>query len=73
VTVVLADGTIVKTRHRPRKSAASYDLTGLIVGSEGSLGLVTEAVLKVTLTPENLHVAVVSFPNTHVAASGAPP
>ena len=46
-TVVLADGTSVKTRDRPRKSTAGFDLTRLIVGSASTLGLVTEAVLKV--------------------------
>jgi FAD/FMN-containing dehydrogenase len=67
VTVVLADGSIVKTRQRPRKSAVGYDLTSLIVGSEGTLGLVTEAVLKVTSAPLNLHVAVARFPSTQEA------
>ena len=57
MTVVLADGAIVKTRRRPRKSSAGYDLTRLMVGSEGTLGLVTEAVLKVTSAPENLQAA----------------
>ena len=71
MTIVLADGTIVKTRRRPRKSSAGYDLTRLIVGSEGTLGLVTEAVLKVTSVPENLHVVVATFPNTHFAVKTA--
>lgn len=71
MTVVLADGTIVRTRRRPRKSSAGYDLTKLIVGSEGTLGLVTEAVLKVTSAPENLHVVVATFPNTHSAVKTA--
>lgn len=42
LTIVLADGTIIKTRRRPRKSSAGYNLNGLFVGSEGTLGLVTE-------------------------------
>lgn len=68
-TVVLADGTIVKTRNRPRKSTAGYDLTRLIVGSAGTLGLVTETVLKVTAKPENEQVAVIAFPDSHKAVS----
>lgn len=56
LTCVLADGTVVKTRNRPRKSSAGYDLTHLIIGSEGTLALVTEAVLKLTALPQNLHV-----------------
>lgn len=71
MTVVLATGTVVKTRQRPRKSSAGYDLTNLIVGSEGTLGLVTEAVLKVAPIPQNLHVAIASFPTEHAATSAA--
>lgn len=69
LTVVLADGTVVKTRNRPRKSTAGYDLTRLIIGSAGTLGLVTEAVLKVTAKPENEEVAVVAFPDSYKAVS----
>lgn len=68
-TIVLADGTIVRTRNRPRKSTAGYDLTRLIVGSSGTLGLVTEAVLKVTAKPENERVAVIAFPSSAKAVS----
>ena len=71
MTVVLADGTIIKTRNRPRKSSAGYDLTRLFVGSGGTLGLVTEAVLKVTAKPENVQVAVVAFPSTQKAVDTA--
>ena len=68
LTVVMADGTIVKTRQRPRKSSAGYDMTRVFVGSEGTLGLVTEATLKVTVKPKNPRVAVASFPSIRDAA-----
>lgn len=61
LTAVLANGTIVKTHNRPRKSSAGYDLTHLIIGSEGTLALVTEAVLKLTILPQNLHVGLATF------------
>ena len=68
LTVVMADGTIVKTKQRPRKSSAGYDLTRTFIGSEGTLGLVTEAVLKVTPKPQNTRVAVCTFPTIRAAA-----
>jgi len=68
LTVVLADGTIIKTKRRPRKSSAGYDLTRLFIGSEGTLGLVTEATLKVTPLPQQTSVAVSSFPTVRAAA-----
>ncbi|GAP90192.2 putative D-lactate dehydrogenase [Rosellinia necatrix] len=71
LTVVLADGTIIKTRRRPRKSSAGYNLNGIFVGSEGTLGLVTEATLKLAIVPEETSVAVVSFPTIRDAASAA--
>ncbi|KAI0173644.1 FAD-linked oxidase-like protein [Hypoxylon sp. FL1284] len=71
LTVVLADGTVIKTRRRPRKSSAGYNLNGLFVGSEGTLGLVTEATLKLTVIPEEFSVAVVTFPTIRDAASAA--
>jgi D-lactate dehydrogenase (cytochrome) len=68
LTVVLADGTIIKTRQRPRKSSAGYDLTKLFIGSEGTLGLVTEATLKVTTKPASTSVAVCAFGSVRQAA-----
>lgn len=69
LTVVLADGTIIKTRRRPRKSSAGYNLTQMFIGSEGTLGIVTEAILKVTILPANQSVAVATFPSIHDAAT----
>ncbi|KAH8692442.1 D-lactate dehydrogenase [Talaromyces proteolyticus] len=71
LTVVLADGTIIKTRQRPKKSSAGYDLTKLFIGSEGTLGLVTEATLKLAVKPKSQNVAVASFPSVHHAADCA--
>ena len=68
LTVVLADGTIIKTRRRPRKSSAGYNLTQMFIGSEGTLGIVTEATLKVTVLPKKQSVAVATFPTIHAAA-----
>ena len=68
LTVVLADGTVVTTKQRPRKSSAGYDLTKMFIGSEGTLGLVTEATLKLTVLPQNQRVAVATFPTVHAAA-----
>lgn len=69
ITAVLADGTIIKTKQRPRKSSAGYDLTRTLIGSEGTLALVTEATLKVTPKPQNTSVAVCTFPTIRSAAN----
>ncbi|RDW78913.1 FAD-binding oxidoreductase [Aspergillus mulundensis] len=71
VTAVLADGRVIKTRRRPRKTSAGYNLTSLFVGAEGTLGIVTEITLKLAVIPKETSVAVVSFPTINQAASAA--
>ncbi|CAK9438696.1 uncharacterized protein LODBEIA_P29200 [Lodderomyces beijingensis] len=68
LTVVLADGSVIKTKQRPRKSSAGYDMTHLFIGSEGTLGLVTEITLKLHVRPKFELVSVVSFPTIGDAA-----
>ncbi|KAK6460458.1 hypothetical protein DFJ63DRAFT_326396 [Scheffersomyces coipomensis] len=62
ITVVLADGTIIKTKQRPRKSSAGYNLTQLFIGSEGTLGIVTEATIKLHVLPKYETVVICQFP-----------
>ncbi|KAI6709107.1 hypothetical protein JHW43_008370 [Diplocarpon mali] len=71
LTVVLSDGTIIKTKRRPRKTSAGYNLNSLFVGSEGTLGLVTEVTLKLAVMPQEFSVAVVTFPSIRDAAAAA--
>jgi D-lactate dehydrogenase (cytochrome) len=66
--VVLANGEVIRTGSRSLKQSAGYDLTHLITGSEGTLGLITEATLKLHPLPEHFSAVVASFLTTPAAA-----
>lgn len=67
LTAVMADGAIVKTSTRARKTSAGYDLTRLLVGSEGTLGIITEITLKLHGIPEAIAAGVCPFPSVKAA------
>ena len=71
LTAVLADGRIVKSGNRARKSAAGYDLARLFIGAEGTLGIITELTLRLYGLPEAVSVAVVQFPSIKSAVETA--
>src|SRR5215208_3753843 len=68
---VLADGTVMRTGGMAVKSSAGYDLTGLFVGSEGTLGVFTELILRLSSIPEHVLAARVVFPDVEKAGQAA--
>jgi D-lactate dehydrogenase (cytochrome) len=67
--VVLANGEIMTTATRARKSSSGYDLTRLMVGSEGTLGVITELTLKLHGIPESIGAAICPFPSVEAACN----
>ena len=70
MTVVTANGDVIKTSRRARKTSAGYDLTHLFVGSEGTLGVITELTLRVFGIPEVIAAATIQFDSVRNAVDG---
>jgi glycolate oxidase len=68
LTVVLADGRVLKAGNKCIKDVVGYDLLGLFTGSEGTLGVITAALLRLTAKPKFVHTALVEFPSLEDAS-----
>ncbi|KRE88923.1 FAD-binding oxidoreductase [Arthrobacter sp. Soil764] len=68
--VVLADGSLIHTGHRTFKGVAGYDLTGLFVGSEGTLGIVVGITVRLKYLPREVHTVAAFYPDFRSAAAG---
>ncbi len=69
--VVLANGEVIDTARRAKKTSAGYDLTRLMVGSEGTLGIITELTLKLSGIPEAISGGICPFPSVEAACNAA--
>jgi D-lactate dehydrogenase (cytochrome) len=67
LTAVMPDGSVVKTANRAKKTSAGYDLTRLLIGAEGTLGIITELTLRLQGIPPAISAAVCSFPSVEAA------
>ena len=67
LTIVLPNGSLIKTGTRTKKTSAGYNLTNLFIGSEGTLGIITEIHLRLSPIPENIMSAVCHFPDLESA------
>ncbi|WP_163165742.1 FAD-linked oxidase C-terminal domain-containing protein [Arthrobacter sp. Alg241-R88] len=68
--VVLADGSLIHTGHQTFKGVAGYDLTGLFVGSEGTLGIVVGVTVRLKYLPRKVHTVAAFYPDFRLAAAG---